>query len=246
MNIKTKEGRPALRPGRFQWWRWSKWPGGGATFVALYVMAYVTVRTRHATGDGRFEIRTGSRMMDRLFAPAILTEKSSLDRPIPNAELLMESALREARSSGRKVLLAIGSKNCLPCRQLERFVGEQSAILSKYFVVVKIDVGNGMVHGDVVQKQYRAEQGALGDNQYFPWLAFLNANGDLLVTSDDSGEGMIGIPQGGPQDRAWFLRMLRIANPAITDDEIASMDAAAEAYHNLIWSKGDRGTGHKD
>ena len=57
----------------------------------------------------------------------------------------------------------------------------------------------------------------------------------LLVTVDDAPERLSGTPQGGPQDRAWFLQMLRRANPAITDDDIDRLAAAAEAYHRKIW-----------
>lgn len=208
---------------------------------AVYSLGYLSVRNEHRSSDGRLAIDTGSRMSNRIFAPAIRLEKLLRDRPIPEPETAFEAVLAEARSSRKPVLVALGLKSCLPCRQLERFFEEQRAIVSKHFIVLKADVDDESTLGVLVRDRYRARPGADGYIEYFPWIAVLDTNGRLLVTSDDGPEGVIGIPQGSPQDRAWFLQMLRTGNPAINDEEIARLDAAAEAYHELIWRDVDRG-----
>lgn len=217
-----------------------------AAVMAIYMLGYVSVRRVDGVSNGRLAIETGSRIANRIFAPAISLEKIVRDRPHPDPETMFESLLGESRSSRRPILVALGIKTCLPCRQLERFLNDQRAIVSKYFVVVKADVDDGMTPGALVRDRYRTPHEAEGYTHYFPWVAFLNENGELLVTGDDGPSGLIGLPQGGPQDRAWFLRMLRIANPAITDYEIASLDTAAVAYHKRIWRDVVRSDGHQD
>lgn len=215
-----------------------------AAVMAVYVLGYFSVRRVHRLSNGRLGIDTGSRIANRIFAPAISLEMIVRDRPRPDPETMFKSFLGESRSSRRPILIVLGTKKCLPCRQLERFLEDQRAIVSKYFVVMKADVDDETTPGILVRDRYRTPSESEGYTHYFPWIAFINGNGELLVTGDDGPNGLIGIPQGGPQDRAWFLRMLRIVNPAITDDEIASLDTAAAAYHKLIWRDVARSDGH--
>lgn len=212
-----------------------QWLAVATAIIFLYALGYYSIRVSHRTHDERFKIETGSRLTDSIFAPAIRLERAWLHRSHPNAERLIDSALKEARSSNRKVLLALGAKSCLPCRQLEQFLMEQEPIVSRHFVVVKIDVDDSMLHGKAVQARYRTLPGSLGDACYFPWMAILDESGRRLVTSDDGPRGTIGLPHGGPSDRAWFLQLLRISDPTFTDREIASLESAALAFHVSIW-----------
>ena len=205
------------------------------TLIAIYGLVYVSVRTGRRSSDGRVAIDTGSRIANRIFAPAIVLEKTMRDRPHADMATLFDDVLTEAQSSGRPILVTLGTKNCLPCRQLERFLKDQQAIVSKYVIVLKADLDDATTPGVLIRDRYRTQSETEGYTNYFPWIAFIDGNGKLLVTGDDNSEGLIGIPQGGPQDRAWFLKMLRRANPAITNDEIAALNTAAEAYHNLLW-----------
>jgi uncharacterized protein (TIGR03067 family) len=221
--------------------------GGSGSFVldssqnpstidfAIYLLGYFSVRAGHRMPDGQLAIYTGSQMSARIFAQAICLEQLLRDRPIEDPGMAFEALLADARTSQRPVLVALGLKSCLPCRQLERFLEEQQITVSRYFAVLKADVDDENSPGVLIRDRYRTRYETDGYTNYFPWIAFLNGDGELLVTSDDGPESQIGIPQGGPKDRAWFLRMLRIANPAITDGEIAKLDVAAEAFHELIW-----------
>lgn len=205
------------------------------TLIAIYGLVYVSVRTGSRSSDGRVAIDTGSRIANRIFAPAISLEKIVRDRPHADVATVFEDLLTEAQSSGRPILVTLGTKNCLPCRQLERFLKDQQAIVSKYFIVLKADLDDATTPGVLVRDRFRTQSETEGYTNYYPWIAFVDGNGKLLVTGDDNSEGLIGIPQGGPQDRAWFLKMLRMANPAITNDEIAKLNTAAEAYHKHLW-----------
>jgi hypothetical protein len=207
--------------------------------ITFYSTVYLTVRTCFRAVDGRLKIDTGSRIANRIFAPAIHLERLSRERLVPRPEDELARFLAESRTSQKPLLVALGAPPCLPCRQLEQFLHEQRAILSKHFVVVKASFDGEMSVGQLVSDRFRVPRETAGYLHYFPWLVFLNENGEVVVTADDGPKGRIGIPQGGPDDRAWFLRMLRIARPQISDAEIAELGRAAEAYHRRIWLRED-------
>jgi hypothetical protein len=237
MMITTNTHVRLERPQRIHFLaRWQLWATIGM-LIAVYFAMYFGVRTRHQAANHELDIDTGSRIADRLFAPLIGAERAWFERKIPNADTLIKSAFGEAELSGRKVLLVFGTQSCLPCRQLERLMDEQQSILSRYFIILKIDIDGSMLHGSEVHENYRNPHGSLGEVMYMPWMAVLDGAGAVLVTSDDGPEGAIGLPHGGPVDRAWFLQLLRKSNPKITDDEIATLDAAALGLHNEIWSR---------
>lgn len=233
MTLRSSSKRIAL-PSRRRWPQiWL-----GALLVAAvctsYLVGYLSVRTGHRVQDGQWVISTGSRMSNWIFAPVIYAEQTAYDKPDPR--LTFESVLAESRSSRRPVLIVLGTTHCLPCRQAEEFLEQQRAVLSKYFVVVKADLGEAHTLGVLVRDKYRKQVNTDGYIEYFPWLACVDGQGQVLVTGDDRGKGLIGLPQGGPQDRKWFLQMLQIANPKISDVEITSLDDAAAAYHRHIWN----------
>jgi hypothetical protein len=132
--------------------------------------------------------------------------------------------------------VTLGTKSCLPCRQLEQFLETQKSVVSKYFVVMKANIEGERSLGTLVTRRFRSRVNSEDYTEYFPWIAFLNDRGEVLVTGDDGPSGVIGIPQGSREDRKWFLEILRIANPRLTDPEIASLDQAAEHFHRRIWN----------
>lgn len=223
--FRTRVGRKSVQIGT-----------GVAVAVAGYVALYLVSRTAHQDRSGKISVELGSRFSDQLFAPLAGIEKRMRDRVVPQAEPLIESALAEARASGRTVLLTLGSKTCLPCRQLERFLADQSAIIDKHFVIVKVNIDDELNRGELVRARYRVPRMNPEMVEYFPWIAFLDQSGELSVTADDGPPGRIGIPQGGAEERAWFLAMLKRAHPAITADELDHLGTAAAAWHELLWN----------
>jgi len=244
-NFVSRSIRFAMPPSRHGW---SPWMGTCAVIgamMAIYLIVYMSVRSLHRMSDGRLAIYTGSQLANRIFGPAITLETIVRHKPVPDPKTEFKSILAEARSSGKTVLICLGTKTCLPCRQLERLLQSQWAIMSKYVVIMKANVDDEMTPGVLVRDLFRTSPGTEGYIHYYPWIAFLNGNGELLVSSDDGPTGLIGIPHGGSEDRAWFLGMLRVANPTIADDEIARLAAEAKAYHELIWHDRARGNGRK-
>ena len=68
----------------------------------------------------------------------------------------------------------------------------------------------------------------LGGDTGIPYLAFLDANGEVLATSTEPGKdgkkgGNIGHPFQ-PHEVDWFLVMLHKAVPAMTPEEIAPLE----------------------
>lgn len=229
----TNRISPLSNPGIRQWLLTGV---ASLTIVAAYVLVYVVIRKCHRYPDGHISIDTGSNITNRVFAIAIHLEKCAIPIQLPGKEALFEEALKEAQSTDRTILIILGTENCLPCRQLERFLQQQHAILSKYVLVFKANVGRNLTQGAVVNERYRCLSDTDGYTNYFPWIAFVDINGGLIVCGDDNADGLIGIPHGGPQDRAWFLQMLRIANPKMTESDVTHIGAAAEAYHKRIWN----------
>lgn len=204
--------------------------------LAGYVAAYLCERTVRRTPEGSLCIECGSRMSSALFSPAITLESRWLSREDVDAEQKLAAALVDAKATGRKVLLTIGAEHCLPCRQLEQFLEDETDLLAKHFVVMKIDWDKEL-HGKQVQDRYRPKDTSKG--AYYPWVAVLDEDGSLIVTGDDGPKGVIGLAHGSPADRAWFLEMLKKAAPQISDEELAKLNRDALAFHERIWQKND-------
>ncbi len=213
------------------------WP---LALFAAYATSYFIVRVKGTDRAGSPEVHCTSRMSQILFNPLIRAEQSLAclwnagpsKRPEARS---FEETLRQAQDTHRKVLLTVGTTSCLPCRQLERFLKEQEPILSRYFLVAKTNVDDDKRQGEAIHQRYRQDKGTSAKFRYFPWMAFLDADGNTIVTGDDGPPGTIGIPQGGPADREWFLKMLRMAAPEISEEEMAELELAALRFHQRIW-----------
>jgi hypothetical protein len=101
-------------------------------------------------------------------------------------------------------------------------------VIDKYFVVQHVTVQE---HGD---KESLNNPGGdammkrLGGDGGLPYFAFLSAEGDTLVTSNEPGKdgkkgGNIGHP-AQPNEIDWFLVMLHKAAAGITAGEVAPLE----------------------
>jgi hypothetical protein len=92
-------------------------------------------------------------------------------------------------------------------------------ILEKHFILVKLDVAESANKkalenpggADVLNKLG-------GTNAGLPFYGFLNAKGELIVSSKKNGSDNIGYP-GQPQELAWFMTMLNKAAPGMNKAE---------------------------
>ncbi len=195
--------------------------------IAAYTAAYLADRDERAPG------RSPVPGANWVYAPARAVEEGLARLTRQDARRIVADALSEAGRSDRKVLLVFGTENCLPCRQMERFLDQQEQTLSDHFIVVKV-VYDVMENGKAVHHEYRRPPEVVNGGLYIPWSCVLDSNGNRVVTSDGP-DGTIGLPQGGAKGRAWFMQMLRRADAGLTEEELATIDRAAARYHDEIW-----------
>lgn len=100
-------------------------------------------------------------------------------------------------------------------------LGQGTGILDRDFVDVKVDLDR-LVGGKAVQGRFpKAGSGGI------PWFAFLDAKGEVIVTSDGPN-GNIGYP-AKPEEINHFLAMLRKAARRIEPEKIGkALKEAAE------------------
>lgn len=128
---------------------------------------------------------------------------------------LLEDALARARREKKSVLVQETATWCGPCHRLSAML-TGNEVWKKDFIWVKMD------HRWTEARDIMAElrDGASGG---IPWTAILNADGDILATSNmsDTGEN-IGFPSS-EKGRQHFANMLRSGARRMTDDEIVGL-----------------------
>jgi len=95
---------------------------------------------------------------------------------------------------------------------------EIAASLGKEFVDLKIDTERHVGGQEMLTATRGTEKGGI------PWFAFLDADGNVLVTSDGPA-GNTGFP-AKPEEIAHFRTMLEKAATRITKDEIDALTAS--------------------
>jgi len=139
----------------------------------------------------------------------------------PDARDVLASGYERARRDQKRVWLVVSGTNCGPCVVLSRLLAAQHELFEKDYVVVKLD--SRMTHGTEVINQIRvAGRGPI------PWIAVLEANGDLLATGDGPN-GNIGYPSTD-QDRDHFQNMLRQTRQRLTDEDISSIMKGLDSH----------------
>nr|UXE45585.1 thiol:disulfide interchange protein DsbD [uncultured bacterium] len=134
--------------------------------------------------------------------------KAFLDRwvaPKLSAEAVLKDGLAKASAEDKLVFLHFGAPWCGWCHRLDAFLAKQeiAEILGRDFIDVKIDEDR-MTGGKELDARFR--KGASGG---IPWIAFLDAKGNVLATSDGP-DGNIGYP-AKPDEIAHFANMLAVA-----------------------------------
>jgi thiol-disulfide isomerase/thioredoxin len=204
-----------------------------AILLLCYVAAYCSLRKRLHLGDDHYSIEfpklPGG---EYFFAPAIAVEFALESAFRQDAQVLLDTALEQARAEEKPVLLVFGATRCLPCRQLEEFFEEISPTLGNHFVTVHIAC-DAMLNGYSTQSRYREDNHR---PQPIPWMVVLDQAGNPLINSDGPDDAFA-LPQGGDKSRDHFLVMLRRGAPTITDVELQDIDRRAKAFHDRIWAK---------
>jgi hypothetical protein len=119
--------------------------------------------------------------------------------PSLDAQKLLDTAQREARTTGRRLVFVEGGPRCEPCRELARWMDNQHTLLSKDYVILKV-LGTETHSSDVIGK-FRSNR-----NGGIPWFAIAEPDGTVLATSD-SPLGNTGLPSSF-EEKKYFKTIL--------------------------------------
>ncbi|MCX7424273.1 MAG: carboxypeptidase regulatory-like domain-containing protein, partial [Planctomycetia bacterium] len=139
----------------------------------------------------------------------------------PDAETLLADALASAVREEKRVLVEESGAFCGWCVVLARFLDAHREVLGRDYVVVTIDRDRFAHGGDVMDRVRTAKEGGI------PWMAILDAQGKVLVTSDAPG-GNIGYP-AKPEEIDHFMKMLGTTAKRLTPDDLAALRKDLEA-----------------
>lgn len=95
-------------------------------------------------------------------------------------------------------------------------------IIGRHFVDLKIDTERH-ANGAKVAKALRGDR-----TGGIPWMVITDSAGKELVTSDGPG-GNVGCPVT-PDERKWFVEMVRRSAPGVTEKELAVLADQLAAY----------------
>jgi len=147
----------------------------------------------------------------------------------PPAETILDSALKNASSSGRNVFLIFHATWCSWCKRLDAALSnpEVKKVFDDSYIVTHLDV---LERGD--KKQTMENPGGEdlmkslgGEKSGLPFYVILDGTGKKLIDSDIMpGKGNIGFP-GSPEEIAAFEQVLKQTAPRMTGEQRAEVVA---------------------
>ncbi len=156
----------------------------------------------------------------------------------PSAASVLASAEAAAAAQHKAVFLIFHASWCGWCHKLDAYLEAPAnkAIVDRYFVQARLDVQE---HGEQ-QKLENPGGGATmervaGGQAGLPYFAFLNEKGGTIVNSTRPGDSAaktenIGFPDK-PYEIDWFLKMIRMAAPAMTAAEAQVLEDSLRGKH---------------
>jgi 5-hydroxyisourate hydrolase-like protein (transthyretin family)/thiol-disulfide isomerase/thioredoxin len=134
--------------------------------------------------------------------------------PTLDARELLDTALKQAKAQNKRVIVQETATWCGPCRLLSLYLDRERKIWERDYIWIKLD------HRWTGTRQIMAQlrEGAPGG---IPWWAILDADGNVLVTSNnDKDQGKnIGFPSRY-SDREHVRRMFKQTAIRLSDTEI--------------------------
>ncbi len=136
-----------------------------------------------------------------------------------DAQLLLDAALEQARRENKRVYIQETSMSCAPCLSMSRFLDQHKAIIDQDFIVLKMFRERYANGGQVMDKVRKDNSGGI------PWVAILDAQGNVLASSNDAEGKNIGFPYetAGIEH---FLKMLSSTGQRITPDQVQQLRQA--------------------
>ncbi len=154
---------------------------------------------------------------------SLLTSASLAETP--SAEQILAGAKTKAAAEQKAIFVHFGASWCGWCKKLDAYLDQPDVkpVFEKYFVPVKLVMGE--------KPPQKALENAGADDLAkklggpgFPFHAFLDAQGALIVNSNrEPGGQNIGYP-AEPAEVDWFLQMIKKAAPKITDADLKSLE----------------------
>jgi hypothetical protein len=132
-----------------------------------------------------------------------------------DAERLLAAALARAKQENKRILVQETATWCGPCWRLSRFLEANRALWEKDYLWIKLD--HRWDHATEIAKRLR--KGAAGG---IPWTAILDADGNVLATSNARDGQNIGFPSDAAAI-THFADMLRNTALRLTALEIAQL-----------------------
>jgi hypothetical protein len=137
-----------------------------------------------------------------------------------DAQILFDDALARAKAENRRVFIQESATWCGPCWMLSRFIAAHREVLEQDYILVKLD--HRWPHAQEIAEKFQTERGGI------PWCAILDADQNVLATSDGP-DGNIGFPsKEEPTGIEHFLKMLRDSRIRLTDADLEKLRAALE------------------
>lgn len=141
-----------------------------------------------------------------------------------SADEVLAEGTAAAKQSGRLVFLHFGAPWCGWCHRLEDWMqrSENSSILEKYFVDIKIDTDRMTGGAELLQKFRGDADGGI------PWFVFVDPESGKAVATSDGPKGNLGFPWTD-EEIAGFGRMLESLGERCTaDDRQKLLDSLTE------------------
>jgi thiol-disulfide isomerase/thioredoxin len=147
---------------------------------------------------------------DRFDAQALASYLQTHALKWPDARAELEAAIEKAEAEDKSILVQMSGPNCGPCIMLSRYLASQADLLSRDYVVLKLD--NRMPHAEELATQLA------GSVETIPWMAVLAKSGERLVNSLGP-EGNIGFPRSETA-RMHFRSMLETTASRLSEEDL--------------------------
>jgi thiol-disulfide isomerase/thioredoxin len=144
----------------------------------------------------------------------------------PTAEQVMAEARGKASAEHKTIFLHFGASWCGWCHKLDGFLERPDIkpVFEKYFVPVKLVVQEHQDNKALENPGADALLAKLGGPSGLPYLAFLDAQGFLVMNSKRDGQN-IGFPSE-PAEIDWFVQMMKKAAPNMAEADVKTIETA--------------------
>jgi hypothetical protein len=216
-------------------WKRAAVQAGYWSLGILAALALIYFGVFFLLADSRGEVRgLSTKANNLLFGPAKKLKNAVTSAVSKSAPEILVEARKSARAENKRVMLIFCTESCLGCRHLDAFLEANREVLERHYVLAHVDLKE-TPDNEAVHSRYRD----LADSPiYFPWIAVLNGDEEILFTSDglpgsdNAVKAKRAIPQpfGVKSDRAKFIEMIRKTAPGVSEEELTELKRSGAAW----------------